>query len=104
MDFYDEWDICTVQRENTAFDTPRYSVEPPNINLEEAVDTDDLQPGISPVMFRTLVGRGHAEFSTKKQQDAMEFLEHILKMTSCNSAGVTDPGNCFKFEVGFNFF
>lgn len=104
MDFYDEWDICTVQRENTVFDTSRYSVEPPNINLEEAVDTDDLQPGISPVMFRTLVGRGHAEFSTKKQQDAMEFLEHILKMTSCNSAGVTDPGNCFKFEVGFNFF
>ncbi|XP_069988102.1 ubiquitin carboxyl-terminal hydrolase 5 [Penaeus vannamei] len=81
----------------------RYSVEPPNINLEEAVDTDDLQPGISPVMFRTLVGRGHAEFSTKKQQDAMEFLEHILKMTSCNSAGVTDPGNCFKFEVEDKF-
>lgn len=67
--------------------------------MDESKDVDDLQPGISPLMFRTLVGRGHAEFSTKKQQDAMEFLEHVLKMTSCNSGGTTDPGNCFKFEV-----
>ena len=50
-------------------------------------------------MFRALVGRGHAEFSTARQQDAMEYIEHVLKMVSCNSANVEDPGNCFRFEV-----
>ncbi|MPC16386.1 Ubiquitin carboxyl-terminal hydrolase 5 [Portunus trituberculatus] len=79
----------------------RYS-EPPN-TLDKSKDVDDLQPGISPLMFRTLVGKGHLEFSTKKQQDAMEFLEHVLKMTACNSVGTTDPGNCFKFEVEDKF-
>lgn len=67
--------------------------------IDKSKDVDDLQPGISPLMFRTLVGKGHQEFSTKKQQDAMEFLEHVLKMTACNSVGTTDPGSCFKFEV-----
>nr|XP_045604809.1 ubiquitin carboxyl-terminal hydrolase 5-like [Procambarus clarkii] len=79
----------------------RYSVAPNTV--DESQDTDDLQPGLSPLMFRTLVGKGHAEFSTKKQQDAMEFLEHVLKMTACNSAGASDPGNCFKFEVEDKF-
>ena len=31
-------------------------------------------------MFKTLVGKGHPEFSTKRQQDAQEFLLHILNM------------------------
>ncbi|XP_042235263.1 ubiquitin carboxyl-terminal hydrolase 5-like isoform X2 [Homarus americanus] len=79
----------------------RYAVAPDTI--DENLDTDDLQPGISPLMFRTLVGKGHAEFSTKKQQDSMEFLEHIIKMTACNSAGAADPGSCFKFEVEDKF-
>ena len=53
-------------------------------------------------MFRTLVGRGHAEFSTKKQQDAMEFLEHILKLTHRNSTRSQDAGHCFKFQVDYS--
>ena len=31
-------------------------------------------------MFKTLVGRGHPEFSTKRQQDAQEYLLHLLAM------------------------
>jgi len=34
--------------------------------------------GIRPQMFKTLIGRGHPEFSTKRQQDAQEFLLHLL--------------------------
>lgn len=79
----------------------KYSPAP--LETKETEDQDDLQPGISPLMFRTLVGRGHAEFSTKKQQDAMEFFEHILKLTSQNSAGIVDPGNVFRFEVEDKF-
>lgn len=36
--------------------------------------------GIRPQMFKTLVGRGHPEFSTKRQQDAQEYLLHLLAM------------------------
>ncbi|KAK3861727.1 hypothetical protein Pcinc_032343 [Petrolisthes cinctipes] len=79
----------------------RYSEAPENEDVTP--ESDDTQPGVSPLMFRTLVGRGHSEFSTKRQQDAMEYLEHVLKMAACNSAGTQDPGNCFKFEVEDKF-
>ena len=38
------------------------------------------QPGVRPVMLRQLVGRGHAEFSTNRQQDAQEFLLHLFSL------------------------
>ena len=31
-------------------------------------------------MFKSLVGKGHAEFSTNHQQDAQEFLLYLLDM------------------------
>ena len=37
-----------------------------------------VQKGVRPGMFKTLIGRGHAEFSTNRQQDASEFLLHLL--------------------------
>ena len=41
-----------------------------------------LQPptGIRPQMFKTLIGKGHPEFSTKRQQDAQEFFLHIINI------------------------
>eukprot|EP00117_Sycon_ciliatum_P019378 scpid39448/ scgid6154/ Ubiquitin carboxyl-terminal hydrolase 5; Deubiquitinating enzyme 5; Isopeptidase T; Ubiquitin thioesterase 5; Ubiquitin-specific-processing protease 5 len=38
------------------------------------------QKGIPPRSFKTLVGRGHSEFSSNRQQDAQEFMLHILNM------------------------
>jgi ubiquitin carboxyl-terminal hydrolase 5/13 len=35
--------------------------------------------GISPGMFKSLVGRGHAEFSSSRQQDVVEYLAHLLE-------------------------
>ena len=34
--------------------------------------------GIKPQMFKRLIGRGHPEFSTKRQQDAQEFILHLF--------------------------
>eukprot|EP01065_Artemidia_motanka_P021747 TRINITY_DN25_c0_g1_i1.p1 TRINITY_DN25_c0_g1~~TRINITY_DN25_c0_g1_i1.p1 ORF type:complete len:872 (+),score=253.43 TRINITY_DN25_c0_g1_i1:91-2616(+) len=34
---------------------------------------------VRPLMFRTLVGRGHVEFSTCRQQDAMEYFRHLCE-------------------------
>lgn len=36
-------------------------------------------PGIRPAMFRSLLGRGHAEFSSPRQQDVVEYLQHLLE-------------------------
>jgi uncharacterized UBP type Zn finger protein len=36
------------------------------------------QAGLKPAGFKALVGRGHAEFSTMRQQDAEEFFSHFL--------------------------
>jgi ubiquitin carboxyl-terminal hydrolase 5/13 len=37
-----------------------------------------FQAGLKPTGFKALVGKGHAEFSTMRQQDAQEFLQHLL--------------------------
>ncbi|XP_072040059.1 ubiquitin carboxyl-terminal hydrolase 5-like isoform X2 [Amphiura filiformis] len=57
------------------------------------------QEGIAPRMFKSLVGRGHPEFSTNKQQDAQEFLLHLVNIVERNSVGSNNPCDCFKFEV-----
>jgi ubiquitin carboxyl-terminal hydrolase 5/13 len=37
------------------------------------------ESAVNPRMFKNLVGRGHAEFSTGRQQDAVEFFQHLLE-------------------------
>ena len=40
-------------------------------------------------MFRTLIGRGHPEFSTKRQQDAQEYLLHLINMVEVRELFLT---------------
>jgi ubiquitin carboxyl-terminal hydrolase 5/13 len=76
----------------------RYSMPPP---ASSPVDADPQ--GICPLMFKALVGRGHPEFSTKKQQDAQEFFLHILTLLERNNKNKVNPGDCFKFKVEEKF-
>ena len=39
------------------------------------------QSGIKAAMFKSLIGKGHPEFSTKRQQDVVEFLLHLINVT-----------------------
>ena len=54
--------------------------------------------GVTPSMFKTLIGKGHPEFSTMRQQDAQEFLQHILSTVEQKerSSG-QDPSSSFRF-------
>ena len=36
------------------------------------------QDGIAPQMFKSVIGHGHPEFSTSRQQDAEEFFMHLV--------------------------
>ncbi|KAB0792518.1 hypothetical protein PPYR_14477 [Photinus pyralis] len=71
-----------------------YSIPPP-----KGSPPDADSPGISPIMFKTLVGRGHADFSTKKQQDAQEFFLYLLTLLERVNKNDFNPGNCFKFQI-----
>ncbi|KAM3965206.1 ubiquitin specific protease 5 [Aphomia sociella] len=57
------------------------------------------QPGLQPHMFRQLLGRGHAEFRTKRQQDAHEFYLHMLTLLERHSRHRVNPADCLKFSV-----
>jgi ubiquitin carboxyl-terminal hydrolase 5/13 len=73
----------------------KYSKEPAPSEPQE-------QDGIRPVMFKSLIGKGHPEFSTKKQQDAPEFYLHLMNMIDRNfriQNTRDNPTKALAFEV-----
>ncbi|KAF8985469.1 hypothetical protein BGZ46_004062 [Entomortierella lignicola] len=57
------------------------------------------QDGIAPGMFKSLVGRGHSEFSTMRQQDSFEFFQYLVKTISQNEHSTgRDPTKTFEFS------
>ena len=67
---------------------------------EEAVLREEgSQPGIRPVMLRQLVGRGHHEFSSNRQQDAQEFFLHLVNLMerAHKKSNTASPLSCLQF-------
>jgi len=65
-------------------------------------ECSNIPRGIKPLSFKTLMGRGHPEFSTKRQQDAYEYLMHLISLyehTSRTDPVRTNPFDAFKFQV-----
>lgn len=60
---------------------------------------DSDSAGISPVMFKNLIAKNHKEFSTKLQQDAQEFLLHVINELQRHSRNDTNPADALKFSV-----
>jgi ubiquitin carboxyl-terminal hydrolase 5/13 len=55
------------------------SVAPTAIDpLQHPSPTPVFQQGIKPTGFKELIGKGHEEFSTMKQQDSEEFFTHLI--------------------------
>ncbi|CAE7345699.1 ubpA [Symbiodinium sp. CCMP2592] len=81
---------------------PRYA--PP---LKDGDDEEDPRFSIQPQMFRSLIGRGHAEFSTARQQDAAEFVQYFLEQIArlersalgTRLAGDSSTTSLFEFAV-----
>lgn len=59
------------------------------------------QRGLAPAMLKYLIGRGHEEFATMRQQDAYEFLLHLFKLItrSPHPAALQDPTVSFRFVM-----
>lgn len=50
-------------------------------------------------MFKNLIAKNHKEFSTKLQQDAQEFLLHVINELQRHSRNDTNPADALKFSV-----
>ncbi|KAK2733461.1 hypothetical protein FQN57_002115 [Myotisia sp. PD_48] len=78
----------------------RYSIPDPTASN---IDTSDTvhQHGLSPSMFKHLIGRGHPEFSTMRQQDAFELLLHLFKLISVSQhpGDLANPIDSFRFAL-----
>ncbi|XP_008793636.2 ubiquitin carboxyl-terminal hydrolase 14 isoform X2 [Phoenix dactylifera] len=59
------------------------------------------QEGIPPRMFKTVIAANHPEFSSMRQQDALEFFQHLLDQVERGNAEKPgfDPSRSFKFIV-----
>uniref|UniRef100_A0A671T2S1 Ubiquitin carboxyl-terminal hydrolase n=1 Tax=Sinocyclocheilus anshuiensis TaxID=1608454 RepID=A0A671T2S1_9TELE len=78
-----------------------YSKPAPDPGDDPSTSTEPRgdQLGIAPRMFKALVGRGHPEFSTNRQQDAQEFLLHFINMVERNCRSGMNPSEAFRFLV-----
>lgn len=77
----------------------RYAKPDSDVNTSDHSSTIPHQKGLAPSMFKHLIGRGHPEFSTMRQQDAFEFLQHLIKLISRSPhpSGLEDPTHPFRF-------
>lgn len=79
----------------------RYSKPDSDVIVSEHTPENPHQKGLAPAMLKHLIGRGHPEFSTMRQQDAFEFLLHLLKLMSRTQhvAPQKDPVDSFRFVM-----
>ncbi|KAI4321896.1 hypothetical protein MLD38_035223 [Melastoma candidum] len=76
-----------------------------SIPTKEAGDMDNAnrskQEGIRPRMFKSVIAANHPEFSTMRQQDALEFFLYFLDHVERSNGGNVelDPSRSFKFGI-----
>lgn len=79
----------------------RYSRPDSDVIVSEYSPEVPHQKGLAPAMLKHLIGRGHEDFSTMRQQDASELLLHLFKVITCSShpAPLEDPVQAFRFVM-----
>ncbi|GER56538.1 ubiquitin carboxyl-terminal hydrolase [Striga asiatica] len=82
----------------------KYSV--PAMKLDNTGDAPQAtliakQEGIPPRMFKSVIAAKHPEFSTMRQQDALEFFLHLIDHVERVNTGnpMLDPSRSFKFGI-----
>jgi ubiquitin carboxyl-terminal hydrolase 5/13 len=79
----------------------RYSKQDSDVTASHNSPEVSHQKGLAPAMLKVLIGKGHEEFSTMRQQDSFELLLHLLKIItrSKHTAPLRDPVSAFRFEL-----
>jgi ubiquitin carboxyl-terminal hydrolase 5/13 len=100
--------LCQLQKVHDGLLSGRYSVPRAHIPQETKTSPDSKEPifqeGIRPAMFKALIGKGHEEFATMRQQDAEEFLTYLFKVirTDAKKRGQEEkatPTESFRFGM-----
>ena len=71
--------------------------------LQHPSPTPVFQQGIKPTGFKALIGKGHEEFSTMKQQDSEEFFTHlitVLRRDMQKYKDRSDQGTSLTLSIG----
>lgn len=55
--------------------------------------------GIKPAMIKALLGRGHSEFASMRQQDAEEFFQHLVSSLRRLPEANNDPTQSFSYVL-----
>lgn len=96
---------CQISKLADGLLSGRYSLPAESTSDDLGPDgkSKENQDGIPPAMFKTLIGKGHQEFSTMRQQDAYEFWQHFIKTVEQKErsvfGGLADPTKIFQFQV-----
>lgn len=79
----------------------RYSKPDSDVSVSEHSPEVPHQKGLQPSMLKHLMGRGHPEFSTMRQQDAFELLQHLIKLITRakHPAELGDPTRTMRFVM-----
>jgi ubiquitin carboxyl-terminal hydrolase 5/13 len=79
----------------------RYSKPDSDVSVSEHSPEVPHQKGLQPSMLKHLIGRGHEEFSTMRQQDAFELLQHLIKLItrSNHPSELGDPTRAMRFVM-----
>lgn len=79
----------------------RYSKPDSDVVASEHSPEIPHQKGLAPSMLKHLIGRGHPEFSTMRQQDSFELLQHLVKLITRSShpTPLRDPTQKFRFQM-----
>jgi ubiquitin carboxyl-terminal hydrolase 5/13 len=71
---------CQMHKAADGLCSGRYAVPAPHAHAHADADGPVFQAGVRPTSFKALIGKGHDEFATMRQQDAEEFLTHLLSV------------------------
>ncbi|KAG6831536.1 hypothetical protein H0H87_004863 [Tephrocybe sp. NHM501043] len=88
---------CQLRKVADGLLSGRYAVPAPHHDDEDKA----FQPGLRPSTLKALVGRGHPEFATMKQQDAEEFLGYLVEVVRRDAfkRSVPDPTTEFSYAL-----
>jgi ubiquitin carboxyl-terminal hydrolase 5/13 len=102
--FSPECFICQFSKVGSGVWSGKYSkpIDPkkPTEIIENQPAPSPYQDGVRPFMFKLLVGKGHLEFSSERQQDAVEYLKHLFTYIQKieKPLGWTDITKIFNFK------
>ncbi|CUS11634.1 unnamed protein product [Tuber aestivum] len=77
----------------------RYARPDTDVTISEYSPEIQHQRGLAPAMFKALIGKGHEDFSTMRQQDALQLLSHLFELISSSPhpGSLGDPVSDFRF-------